>query len=169
LQTLCWIEWYKDDKNNFVRSWGGDHWQVIEVNDCRKMALSKGLGGSAAQTSTAKTAVKLPLHIAGPSRKLEFINCDAGQQTMNDPMSVAECGLEYDFKNEKWTNVPGINLKASTKSQNETDGSLKQGSWKVLRTKLLEACDAQSGIPCPEHIKSDEQVQGRRLRSGISP
>jgi len=79
LQTLGWIEWCKDDNNNFVRSWGGDHWQVIKVNDCRKMG--------AAQASTAKTAVKLP-H-PGPARKLEYINCDAGQQPMNDPISAA--------------------------------------------------------------------------------
>jgi hypothetical protein len=84
--------------------------------------------------------------------------------------SVAECGLEYDFANEKWTTIPDerIKLKASTKSQNETDGSLKQGSWGLLRTKLLDAFDAQSGIACPAHMKSDEQVQGRHLRSEVA-
>jgi hypothetical protein len=84
--------------------------------------------------------------------------------------SVAECGLEYDFENEKWTSVPDqrIRLKASTKSQNETHGSLKECSWGLLRTKLLEVFDAQSGIPCPVHMKSDEQVQGRRLRSELA-
>jgi hypothetical protein len=84
--------------------------------------------------------------------------------------SVAECGLEYDYKNEKWTLIPDerIKLKAGTNTQNETDGSLKECSWGLLRTKLLEAFDAQSGIPCPAHMKSDEQVHGRCLRSGLA-
>ncbi len=49
--------------------------------------MSKGLGGSAAQASTAKTALKLPL--AGPSKMLDFSNCDAGQHKMNDTISAA--------------------------------------------------------------------------------
>ena len=101
LQTLGWKEWYKDKNNNFVRSWGGDHWQVIEVNDCRKMASSKGLGGSAAQASTAKTAVKLPL--AGPSKKLDFSNCDAGQQKLNDTISAAISAAAEEERQAKHT------------------------------------------------------------------
>ena len=88
LQTLGWKEWYTDKKNNFVRSWGGDHWQVIEVNNCRKMALPKGLGGSAAQASTARTAAKRP-QPGLTSKMLDFTNCDAGQRKMNDTISAA--------------------------------------------------------------------------------
>jgi hypothetical protein len=73
LHTSGWKDWYKDDKGNFVRSWGGDHWQFIKLNDCRKIPSSKGSGGSTAQAaSTAKTAVKHLLD--NPKRRLDFGN-----------------------------------------------------------------------------------------------
>jgi hypothetical protein len=101
LQTLGWKEWHTDKNKNFVRSWGGDHWQVIEVNNCREMALSKGLGGSAAQASTAKTAAKRPLPRL--SKMLDFRNCDVGQRKMNDTISAAISAAPEEQKQAKQT------------------------------------------------------------------
>jgi hypothetical protein len=94
LHTSSWECWYKDENDKFARSWGGDHWQVIELNNGRKIPLSKASGGTASQASAARTALKLPLqNPALSSRKLDFSDCNAEQQNMGQSTEVRDTNL----------------------------------------------------------------------------
>jgi hypothetical protein len=75
LHTLGWESWHEDDEDasKILRSWGGDHWQVIKVNNSIKIPLSQSSGGSASQASSATTALKLEQKSPEwPSRRLDF-------------------------------------------------------------------------------------------------
>jgi hypothetical protein len=69
--------------------------------------------------------------------------------------TVNEHGLECDPVTESWTDFPAWAkhlAKAEAKKDNLKDGSMLQSSWKVLRTKLLQAFETNSDTSYTAHV-----------------
>jgi hypothetical protein len=69
--------------------------------------------------------------------------------------SVQEHGLELDSVSESWTAFPAWAqhlAKSKQKKDNLKDGSMLQSSWKVVRTKLLQAFETTSDTSCTAHV-----------------
>ena len=61
--------------------------------------------------------------------------------------ALEACCLECDPVTESWTRVPtwfAVNQQITKKKSHVKDGSLRQSSWKLLRSKLVEAFDAET-------------------------
>ncbi len=78
LHTMGWENWFQEEEKEdekekeYKRSWGGDHWQIIETKQITNLAS----GASAA------TTVLKPRQVSNqklPAKKLEFNNCIAAQ------------------------------------------------------------------------------------------
>lgn len=83
--------------------------------------------------------------------------------------ALEACCLECDPVTESWTRVPtwfAVNQQITKKKSHVKDGSLRQSSWKLLRSKLVEAFDAETSTS--SDVREHKGTEKMCLRSALN-